>query len=290
MRVHEVDLRGRKTTRGRKSNKRRGRRLDVKSKPSGSSAGSWLGRVLVILFVVAGVGLLGMLGARALGQSLFSHNPRFAIRRLTIKGGEIVTPALVREYTGLSEGMNLFEFSIRDVRHRFLRSQPNVRSMTIRRQFPDALDVEISERVPLAAVGQSTSLASDRQGFIFRLRSDAKLPCIVGYSGKVRPGGRLEGLAVAALQVIDACGDLRPGLQLRGIGVKDPEHLVLFPPQGHKIKYVTLKWPDMGEESSASRRQLMAKLESIGQALNSGNHGQFDWLDATHAGRIYGRQ
>ena len=262
-----------------------------KRRPKKSGARGRGIRILVIVpLIVGGACLVAWGGLLLLRHTLFTGNERFKIEHLDIvtKDGAVITPARVREYTGIRAGLNLFDVDVRKIRSDFLAHAPNVRSMEIRRVLPDTLRVEIVERVPLARLGNWGSSVVDSEGCVFRVRGGAgELPAIVGLRGLgLKPGSRLEGMALAAVQALDACHD--PGLRLKvsGIDVSVAERLIVYI-AGRKV--VKLAWPGMGEHGSEPRRRLLARLSRLSQAVHS-DEGQLHMrFDATYEDIVVGQ-
>ncbi len=283
----------RKGRKRKRSNRRRASVLNVKAPRDGKRSARRISSIAFVVLILVAAVAVGALGVNWMGELLFSRNDRFAIERLEIKGGAIVTPELIREWTQIGEGMNLFAFNIRKVRHKFLQRAPNVRSIQIQRRLPSTLRIEVEERIPLARVGRSGPLVTDRRGFVFGLRTGtANLPSLVGYRAPaLRPGTRLEATALAALQVLDACEDPRLGLSIDAIGVSHPEHLVLYRSPGEGPREIALWWEGMGRETESSQRRMMKRLGRISQVLGTDRARQVSRLDATHSdpGKIYGR-
>jgi len=165
--------------------------------------------VFVLLPVALAIACgLAWWGTRLVGSYLFSKNDLFVIKHLNITAGEIITEPLVREYTGLHEGMNLFAPDIRAIRRRFLAHTPVVKAMNIRRVFPDTLQIEVTERQAIARLGRRGYLVVDDEGSVFAHRGGGgrQPPEISGHSRpSLKPGQRLDGLPRDAVRVLAAC-------------------------------------------------------------------------------------
>jgi len=246
--------------------------------------------VLVPIILVAGGALLWW-GARWAGRRLYSENDRFAIRCLEITGGPVITAELIREYTGIREGMNLFKVDIGKIRAKFLERAPNVRAMRISRYLPGTLRIEVAERHPLARIGRRGSLVADRDGYVFGIRSGLRaLPSIEGYrDAHLKPGSRLRGAALAALEVLAMCDNPKLGLRVRAVEVDRDEYLVVSVSVGRPVTRVQLAWPGMGQGTRESQAHLLARLKGIRETLVSEEGRGLSELDATFGDRIYGR-
>ena len=247
---------------------------------------------VAVLATVAGAGaiLLLYLALRAAGQALFTANPDFAITRIEVNAGTEAGRRLAKEYARLSEGMNLFSFSIREVRARVLRS-PGFKTMSISRRLPGTVTIDVTERVPLARVEQRGNLVVDGEGWVFPAWTGVSdLPYILGCpSAQIRPGAQVSGMTVAALEMIEACDDPRVGVNIEGVRVDNPGQLLLVVASAGAKKEVSLSWPGMGQRTAESRENLRQKILLLKKTNNSPQSRQLTRLDATFDDRIYGR-
>ena len=244
--------------------------------------------VALALVLVVALGASIWFGVRFVGRALFSGNRAFVIRHLDIKDGAMMTESLIREYTRIEEGMNLFGVNIGQVRADFLSRAPSVKSMQISRLLPDTLRIEITERMPVARLGWKGPLVVDRVGtvFVFKSQSD-HLPFIIGYRGDgLRPGSKLHGTALAGLEVFDVCDDHPAlGLNIEAIEVDNGDRLTL---RLADRKAAKLAWEEMGTASKGSRRDLLMKLGMLSRALRSDEGRNLSSFNVTLDGRIYG--
>lgn len=279
---------------GRKLFRRRGNGgrntiLKVNTRLADKKSSQKMGGGVFLAAVVVGLTLSVWLGCKFAGQVLFSTNDRFKIEHLNIQEGTVITSDLIREYTQIEKGMNLFSFDIAKVRKDFIKQSPNVKSMEIRRQLPDTLHIRVVERVPVARIGKKSPFVADSEGFVFNVRTGYRdLPVVTGYRDpNLRPGGRLCGIALAALEVLEACYDPKVGLRIDEVEVNNPESLVLYVPDAGKVKEVELSWPEMGTRTVESRKKLMERLAWIVKALQSEEGRKALRLNATIDGRFF---
>ena len=188
----------------------------------------------VLVAAVAGIGAVLLFGAREAGRSLFSENPLFTIRDLDVASDGKLTPTLVREYTGLRPGLNLFGVDIARVRATLARV-PLVREVRVSRHLPDRLEVRIVERTPLARLmvpKTGLCMAVDRDGVVLGPSAAAShLPVLGGLRRDLwLPGEKIvEPEFKDALDLLDLCDRTRlcQYVSIRSIDVADPEHLDL---------------------------------------------------------------
>jgi cell division septal protein FtsQ len=259
-------------------------RLNVKkTNKRNHSAQSRVKAVVSMLSIVVLVGLiLGLwAGSRFIVRKLYSRNSTFIIKHIDIKGSMILSSTLVREYTKIDEGLNLFDLNIRQIRNDFLRRVPSVKSIDISRKLPDTLEINIVERIPLARLGLNSPLVVDRYGMIFVFKGPAsQLPVLIGYDKKrSRPGVKILGIAQAALEALVAIeDDPSLGLDVARVGVGYDNYLLLRLTDGKIIK---LAWNDMGMQTDISQEELLVKLSKVSVALHSKRGMNLTVLNAT---------
>jgi len=280
-----------KSARGRRKRRSTGSvSLNARLKKKGKGKGPRLTSVAITASSVAAVVVTCLLlwfGLRFLGGLLFSNNSAFVIKKVDIKGSAMITEDLIREYTQVHEGMNLFQVNIGRIRSDFLRRAPSVRSMEISRILPHTLRMEITERLPLARLGWRGPLVVDRKGVVFVVKGRAShLPVITGYQGTgPRPGANLRGMALAALEVLDVSDDYPTlGLDIDAIEVDNREFLMV---RLSDRKSAQLAWSEMGAMTSASRENLLNRLGRLSAAMRSEKGRSRAMFDATHEGDVY---
>jgi cell division septal protein FtsQ len=248
------------------------------------------GLAAVPLSVLIGVFLL-WLGIRELGRFLYARSEAFTIRDLQVLATSPRTKALVKDYTQIKEGQNIFGFDIGAVREYVMANSPNFQSMTITRYLPDKVVINVIDRTPLARIGHRGGMVADSEGCIFIARSGTRgLPTISGYDSKhLEPGMQLEGNVLAALQVIEGCESRQFDMQPLDVDVGDPEKLVLKMQYKDRKREVPLTWNGMGQQTTAAHRSLAETLTFIKQAFDTSKGARLSYLDATVDGRLYGR-
>lgn len=182
-------------------------------KRKGAGSSEWTRRsvtIVLLLLVLGGVCYGFKQGLDWMGRMLFSENPRFEIQHLEISSDGTLTEDLIREYTGLREGANLFAVTFDDIKQN-LGAVPDIESVYIERKLPNALIVNVKERVPVAQItGANKSnypYLVDRYGYVIRYRrSAATLPLIKGIDEELRLGRKVEHRDIEnALKIIALC-------------------------------------------------------------------------------------
>ena len=184
---------------------------------------------VILLLVVIGAVLFGIkAGFDLIGRKLFSTNSRFEIQHLVISCDGKLTEDRIREYTGLSEGKNLFAVEFKDI-EMALSKVPVVESVYLERKLPHTLIVKVKERIPVARItgrkSQRFPFVVDRYGVVLPPRqSAASLPLIKGLDQDMRLGLPVDHPDIkTSLQIIALCdssGSLRSYVQLESLDVK----------------------------------------------------------------------
>jgi hypothetical protein len=253
----------------------------------------WTAIFVLVPVALVILGIVGWFGLRAVGGALFFRNDRFTLTNLEIKAGEIVTADLVKEYTGIHEGMNLFSMNIGRIRNDLLKRVPNIKAMHITRVLPNTLKIEMVERIPVARLGVAGKLVVDDEGFVFWQKSaTGNLPAVTGYKDKdeaLHAGMRLKDMGLAALEVLEACDDPSFGVTVKSIDAGNEEYLLVDMIHFNVETQVKLSWVGMSHRTPDSKRRLLEKLTLCSQTFLSEQGRRFRILDATYdGGRIYG--
>ena len=220
--------------------------------------------VFVITLAVAVVVWGVLMGTQSLGRLLFTNNEVFTVRELVLKSdGALATPARLREWAGVSEGMNMFDLSIEAVQGKLEGRIPIIEKAVVRRELPDRLVIEVTERQALARLGKDRHgipLAIDRHGYLLGPSSrKSGLPVVVGHGqAGMRPGKYVGNPEMQkALEALTICDTTRVGnyLDIITVGIGNPEFLDIRLRNGERI----LLGPDQME-------QRLRKVAAILQA------------------------
>jgi cell division protein FtsQ len=136
--------------------------------------------------------LLASAAAAAAACSWLSRTPLFALREIDMTPCAHVTKEDVRSaLAGTGEDGNLFALAPAEAGKR-LRLHPWVRSVSIRKAYPDTLVVRVEERVPVAMVNFDALYYVDGEGKVFKRVApcDSKsYPILTGFSRAELAGG-----------------------------------------------------------------------------------------------------
>ncbi|HEX6968382.1 MAG TPA: FtsQ-type POTRA domain-containing protein [Micromonosporaceae bacterium] len=111
----------------------------------------------------------GLLALAAIGAWLVLGTGVFGVREVRVVGAQLLTPAQVREAAAVPEGSPLARVDLAAVGARIEALAP-VDRVTVRRDWPSTLVVEVVERVGVAVVPQERQFAVvDHTGVVFRV-------------------------------------------------------------------------------------------------------------------------
>lgn len=131
--------------------------------------------------------ILAIVLVTAAGAAVYSwlgHSRLFSVRDIDMNRCAYVTRD---EVSGILSGVpqgNIWSLSSRDIGRRLL-SHPWVRSVSVRKAFPDRLVVRIEERKPLAMINLDALYYVDEQGTIFKrltAHDPKNIPIVTGFS------------------------------------------------------------------------------------------------------------
>ncbi len=169
--------------------------------PSEKIAGSrpWLGITLlgtVLVFTMAAA-----IGAHQWKSDLFVVHVR-------AEGNRLMTDMEIMKLAAIPKKARLFDIDLNGVRQR-VRQSPFVERVTVRRNVPDEVTLEIEERVPVAALSVDRMLLIDAEGVVLpsvQIGGAGDLPLITGAvpAAECVPGKRVTSPAVRdALLLLD---------------------------------------------------------------------------------------
>ncbi len=139
-------------------------------------------QVLPVAAAILAIALVTAAGAAV--YSWLGHSRLLSVRDIDMNRCAYVTRD---EVSGILSGVpqgNIWSLSSRDIGRRLL-SHPWVRSVSVRKAFPDRLVVRIEERKPLAMINLDALYYVDEQGTIFKRLTayDQKnFPIVTGFS------------------------------------------------------------------------------------------------------------
>jgi cell division protein FtsQ len=161
---------------------RRQKPLEIKRRKFGRKAWSTYLRVSVWVVVF----LAGSAGAYELGHFLLASPEMELIHpeQVVLSGSHFVTPASVLEIFAADRGKSVLRIPL-DERRRQLESLAWIEQATVRRALPNRIEVEITERTPVAFVREASDMALvDVHGVILErpVEGNFHFPVVTGIS------------------------------------------------------------------------------------------------------------
>ena len=183
------------------------------------------------------------------GQEMFSKNPQFVLKRVTIENsGAILSDQEILKYAGVRKGQNLFQLDLKTVRSN-LELLPVVKNAEVRRALPDLLKIRVVERTAVARVTTQkesgwATYEIDPDGYIMNLEARPDLidglPLITGAKiSDLRVGSAVTSPELfSALELLQKCEltTLNALLNVDHIDVSRSHMLVVRNFDGMKVK------------------------------------------------------
>ncbi|HEX3032169.1 MAG TPA: FtsQ-type POTRA domain-containing protein, partial [Bacillota bacterium] len=166
------------------------------------------------------------------GGYIFLQSSVFAIKDVTITGLATLQDSEIRKMAGINPGTNTFKLNLNSVKSR-LAIHPMVKTVGVKRSFPDAIVISITERKPVTLVPlNSYYIALDQEGYYLYKVTDylkANLPIITGLRlGNLTPGKQVVndglGTALGFLRKMD----VKLVSQLSELNAGDPQMLIMY--------------------------------------------------------------
>lgn len=191
----------------------------------------------------------GLIGLFAILTIVFMINsPIFKFGYVKVTGNAYLPREDVLEIAGISEPINIFAVKTDEVQQQ-LQNDLRIESAKIWRDFPNCLNVEISERIPMAVMSCDYGFVDvDKNSVIINTYSDRKKiqkPLITGIVLQdVYTGDKIDNKAVN--RVLEYLGLLSPESiqQIIQINLMNPERIELYTAKGTRILVGSLEDPD----------------------------------------------
>ena len=216
-------------------------------------------RVFAALVILVGLPALAVglyWGGRQAWRAMFTENDFFQIRQIEVTTDGELGAEDVREYANVREGLNLFAVRPQEIRAALL-AVPVIAAAQVGRRLPDALIIEVAERVAVARLGRpgaGSPLAVDATGHVLGPSSvRGSLPVVLGVRDVgLRPGDVVaDPMLKEALAVLEICNEtqMREELAVATIDVGNEDML------GVGLT--------SGEQVLLSREKLKEKLQQL---------------------------
>ena len=119
----------------------------------------------------------------ALGVYFFLRSGLFAVREIAVTGSAQVSADTVRALSGIKLGQNIWDINLAQAEER-IGHNPWIKAVTVRRQLPDIVRIDISERRPMALIAYETAYVEiDEAGVALDISPaliNRELPLITG--------------------------------------------------------------------------------------------------------------
>ncbi len=242
----------------------------------------YLGRSVYVVIGVFGMAVLSFV--MVTGHDFLTRSPLFGAATIQINGLNRLSESEVLTKSLLKKGVNILSVNLSLTRKR-LRAHPWISDVSIRRRFPDALELTVTEQVPLAVVDLGRKFVINHEGDIFK-KADAldesNYPLIHGLSFtdltlSGPPNDRSFGSVLAVLRLGGEPGSVIPNRYLKTVNVDREIGLTL----------VAFDQPLM---IRLGYRDYSAKYEVLTRLLTHFNARRttetIDWIDLNDPQRI----
>ena len=213
-------------------------------------------------------------------------------RQVEVTTGSHVKRSVILEGFGLKEGANLAQIDFAARRDELMRKVPNIRSLSVSRRLPDAVEISVAEREPLAKVevkgakGQS-GLVVDSDGVVFRRRGGSTdlLPKIVeARQPGTQPGKSLAGMARSALDLVALCReDAFAGFNVIAVDCSHQDYLLAVLANYQRA---IISWDGIESPDAVSRENMRERVGRLRHCVLSGVATRGKIWNATQPGHI----
>ncbi|MCD5397525.1 FtsQ-type POTRA domain-containing protein [candidate division NPL-UPA2 bacterium] len=211
-----------------------------------------VGKLSLVFLMVAAVAAAGKKV-----EDFLLTSPHFRLSEVNFEGLNSLEKKTLEGLAKIELGKNIFQVDLEEIRRR-LQGHPQVREVTIYRQFPRRVEVKVKEREAVVLIqGEGDKVHPlDREGFILPVGSFYRsLPLIIGLGrGGMRVGERVGEVKLAmALDISETFSSF--GLLISGIDLEELSPIV-------KIGEVRVL---LGKESERERqvKELKAILNDL---------------------------
>ena len=201
-------------------------------------------RVVSAVFRIAAVLLLlavlsaGVVAARRFRWSDLTQHPIFSIDRIEVSTDGILTEEQILRSARVSTNMNLFAASPSEIRQN-LEANPLVARARVARRFPDALRIDVAERVPVARTGRG-NLTLSADGHVMGPRSvRTSLPLLIGLNDPALAPGDVSAdpLLPDLVAILRTAGepDLRDRFSIHALDIRDRSRIRMVLSTGEEV-------------------------------------------------------
>ena len=119
------------------------------------------------------------------GYRFITHTPYFEISKVNTTGIKHLSTEELNTWAGTIIGKNIFQLDLREFSKK-LAAHPWIHSASVRRVFPQGINIEINERTPFARIKLDKLYIMDNYGILLGKETSniTKLPLITGIKAK----------------------------------------------------------------------------------------------------------
>jgi len=196
------------------------------------------------------------------GLIFVKNSKYFKLERIDVIGQSAAPRIDAKDFMKIYRGRNIFDIDIRSLASQIESSRPVIETVVVRRMLPNRLEIDITERIPVAAIENRGEFAYvDKKGMTIAMApKNDKLPVISGIPTwpKLRVGEKIKskelGMVFSLMEALDA-SNFTIKHEVSRIDVSKDENLSFYIENNIEVK--------IGNEDFAARlNKLWASLEN----------------------------
>lgn len=205
--------------------------------------------------------IMGLL-VTALVVIAVAFSPIFVLRSININGNKYITNEEVCRIASIAVGENLLQLQTDDIKETLLKDL-RIEQVTVRRNLPSALDIDVVERIPVAVVKCDYGyLDIGKDGTVLdahRTLRDMPVPLVTGVElADMFVGDRVADENLSnALQYLDLLDDFTRQ-NLSEVGISNPEYVTAYTNGAVQIRIGKLERLD---EKADITKSFVAELQ-----------------------------
>lgn len=190
--------------------------------------------------ITPGLAMLLMALAIVFAGYLFVNSTYFKVGTVRIEGNKYISEEDVYHVAEIPNTINIFRLNTIEIQKRLLRDL-RVSSVTVKREFPSTIIVQVEERQPLAFIAGSYGFFElDKQGVVlgvFKNLKQIKVPMITGIKlGNNYVGDSIDDINVKKALEYLAGLDEKTLNQLAEVSIKAPDQIIVYTVQSLSIR------------------------------------------------------
>ena len=208
-------------------------------------------------------GCLLFLFLTVLAAALF-YSPLFIVRNVVVKGNAYVSETEIRQIAGLKGRENMFSLTTSEMQQKLSRDL-RIEQATVRRVFPSTLEIQVTERFPVATIaGDYGFLDLCKTGIVldaYRNLKGLQVPVITGASGHdLYVGDQIEDPLVQKILEFLSYMDADSRQQLSEVHIAAPDRLIAYTTSAVQIRLGDV---DRLEEKAKNTQKFLGELKTM---------------------------